>query len=61
MTALYYEKAEREYNKQNEKVKFEHLMKNESLENNNPNELLIHIYFEENTEFQNNFNDVDEG
>ena len=51
MTALYYEKAEREYNKQNEKVKFEHLMKNESLENNNPNELLIHIYFEENTEF----------
>ena len=51
MTALYYEKAEREYNKQNKKVKFEHLMKNESLENNNPNELLIHIYFEENTEF----------
>ena len=61
MTVLYYEKAEREYNKQNKKVKFEHLMKNESLENNNPNELLIHIYFEENTEFQNNFNDVDEG
>ena len=61
MTALYYEKEEREYNKQNEKVKFEHLMRNESLENNNPNELLIHIYFEENTEFQNNFNDVDEG